>query len=221
MTNTTNRPVVIVVASQKGGVGKSTICANLALAAEQEGLGPVALFDADPQQSLAGWYDDREQETPLLASGPIGQLDAIIERGAGAGIRLFIIDTPPSIANATDDILRRADFVLIPTQDGRPDLRAAADTVERVRTLGKKFAFVLTFIKGSAQAAEAAKVLSREGQIAALIGHRMIFKTAWNTASAAVEAEPKGKAASEIMELWRFVGKETGLIKPAKKKDRI
>jgi ATP-binding protein involved in chromosome partitioning len=38
---------LIAVASGKGGVGKSTVAANLALALKERGLGPVALLDAD------------------------------------------------------------------------------------------------------------------------------------------------------------------------------
>lgn len=215
---TPTKPVVVMIASQKGGVGKSTLCANLAIAAEQDGLGPVALYDTDPQQSLAWWYFERQDhDTPLLIEGQISKLDETIEKAAQAGVRLVIIDTPPSVTNANDDLVRRSDFVLIPTQDGRPDIRAASQTVERVQQIGKPFAFVLTFVKGQRQAAAAAKFLSHHGPIAAMIGHRMVFKTAWNTASAAIETEPRGLAANEVRELWQYLGKQTGLLAPKKK----
>ena len=38
---------LIAVASGKGGVGKSTVAANLALALKLSGVGEVALLDAD------------------------------------------------------------------------------------------------------------------------------------------------------------------------------
>ena len=65
------RPVVIVLASQKGGVGKTALSAHLAVAAEATGNGPVVLYDTDPQQSLAEWWQDREAETPQLARGGV------------------------------------------------------------------------------------------------------------------------------------------------------
>lgn len=44
---------VIVLASQKGGSGKTTLAGHLAVEAERQGAGPVALIDTDPQGSLA------------------------------------------------------------------------------------------------------------------------------------------------------------------------
>jgi chromosome partitioning protein len=43
---------VIVLASQKGGAGKTTLAAHLAVAAEAAGDGPAVLIDTDPQGSL-------------------------------------------------------------------------------------------------------------------------------------------------------------------------
>jgi chromosome partitioning protein len=39
----------IVLASQKGGAGKTTTARHLAVEAERQGEGPVALIDTDPQ----------------------------------------------------------------------------------------------------------------------------------------------------------------------------
>src|SRR5579862_4904544 len=47
---------VIAVASQKGGSGKTTIAAHLAVRADAVDHGPVVLIDTDPQGSLAAWW---------------------------------------------------------------------------------------------------------------------------------------------------------------------
>ena len=43
----------IVIASQKGGSGKTTLSGHLAVEACRAGVGPVSLIDTDPQGSLA------------------------------------------------------------------------------------------------------------------------------------------------------------------------
>jgi chromosome partitioning protein len=62
---------VIVLATQKGGAGKTTLCGHLAVEAERAGAGPVALIDADPQSSLSDWWNVRKKGTPVIAQ--IGQ----------------------------------------------------------------------------------------------------------------------------------------------------
>lgn len=88
------KPTVIVLASQKGGVGKTTLAAHLAVAADAAGIGTVAVYDTDPQQSLARWWDRREAETPYYARGGVDELDATLERLGEKGLRLLVIDTP-------------------------------------------------------------------------------------------------------------------------------
>jgi len=51
----------VAVIARKGGVGKSTIAGNLAVALEEIGHAVVAL-DADPQGSLAAWTQMRDPE---------------------------------------------------------------------------------------------------------------------------------------------------------------
>ena len=58
----------IVLTSLKGGSGKSTIAANVAVEAERQGVGKVAIADTDaPQGSASHWWNARSAETPLFA----------------------------------------------------------------------------------------------------------------------------------------------------------
>jgi RecA/RadA recombinase len=61
------RMKTIVFASQKGGAGKTTLAAHLAVAAVKAGDGPCVLIDTDPQASLTDWWNGREDETPAFA----------------------------------------------------------------------------------------------------------------------------------------------------------
>ena len=215
---TTKRPKVLVVASQKGGVGKTALSAHLAVAAEQAGFGPVVLYDTDPQGSLARWFHDREADTPKLARGGVEDLPATLDRLGAAAIRLVVVDTPPALTDAIRAVVEHADFVLIPTQDGKTDITAIGNTVRLVRELERPYAFALTFIKrNTTQATSAAMLLSKHGAMAGSVAHRMAFKTAWNDGRTALETEPRGKAAEEVRELWSYVGEAIGLVAVTRK----
>ena len=52
----------VVITSQKGGSGKTTVAAHLAVATEQTGHGPSVLIDTDPQQTLTTWWKARKRK---------------------------------------------------------------------------------------------------------------------------------------------------------------
>lgn len=53
--------MIIVIGSQKGGPGKTTVAVNLAVEYARQGR-DVVLVDADPQRSAARWHSDREEQ---------------------------------------------------------------------------------------------------------------------------------------------------------------
>ena len=119
---------VLVLASQKGGAGKTTLAAHLAVAAEAAGDGPTVLIDTDPQGSMSAWWNVREAETPALAPTTIALLPEKLAALAAAGYRLAVVDTPPAITEAIGAVVRSADLVLIPTRPSPHDLRAVGST---------------------------------------------------------------------------------------------
>src|SRR6202011_5709218 len=95
-----NKMHVIVLASQKGGAGKTTLAAHIAVAAEAAGDGPAVLIDADPQGSLSAWWNVREAQVPALAPTTIAELPAKLTALAEAGYAVAVVDTPPAITEA-------------------------------------------------------------------------------------------------------------------------
>jgi chromosome partitioning protein len=134
---------IIVVASQKGGAGKTTLSRSLAVAAQQK-AGMTALLDTDPQGSLTSWWNRRESETPVLVKIDPAELDAGIVKLEAAGIEYLFIDTPPSVHPELEDLLARATLVLIPVRPSPDDLDAVGDTLALVEKAGSPFVFVLT-----------------------------------------------------------------------------
>ncbi len=103
----------LVLASQKGGVGKTTLAAHLAVAAEKAGNGPCVLIDTDPQASLAAWWNGRKADTPAFAPVTPQELTRKLEALSQAGYAYAFIDTPPAITESIRAWVAQADFVLI------------------------------------------------------------------------------------------------------------
>jgi len=55
----------IAFVTQKGGAGKTTLAASIAVAAQESGEN-VAILDLDPQRSLEDWGDNRESDKPAV-----------------------------------------------------------------------------------------------------------------------------------------------------------
>jgi chromosome partitioning protein len=215
-------PKVLVLASQKGGVGKTCLSAHLGVAAEEAGAGPVVFIDADPQASLSDWWQRRKAKTPRFAKDGLADLASTLKRCGDGGARLVVIDTPPANSDSLRKILEHADFVLIPSQDGISDINAIKKTVAMVKEVRKPFAMALTFVnKRTTQYADATRTLSRAGPIAAVISYRIIFKRAEIDGRTVQEVERGGAAAGEISELWQFIGEEMGLIEKAQEEKEL
>ncbi|WP_082824113.1 ParA family protein [Crenobacter luteus] len=197
----------IVVASQKGGVGKTTIAGHLGVMAEQSKEGPVALIDTDPQGSLASWWNERTSEAPLFARVEIGKLTEHLQALSKGGIKLAIIDTPPSVTEMIQQVLRIADLVLIPTRPSPHDLRAVGSTVELVENAGKRMIFVINGAAPRARiAGEAAVALSQHGTVAPVtLYQRTDFASSMIDGRTVQEIDPKGRSAEEIGQLWKYV----------------
>lgn len=213
----------LVLASQKGGAGKTTIAASLAIAAELAGAGPAVLIDTDPQGSLSAWWNSREANTPALASASLAELPAKLEALAGAGFKLAVIDTPPAITDAIKSVVKLADLVLIPTRPSPHDLRAVGSTVDIAQEAARPFAFVVTQAKANARlTVQAVAALSAHGPVAPAIVHdRVDYAASMVDGRVVQEADPKGRSAEEIMQLFAFVQERMNAKKQTKKKETV
>ncbi|GAB7082402.1 AAA family ATPase [Megalodesulfovibrio paquesii] len=202
----------LVIASQKGGVGKTTLAGHLAVAAELAGHGPVALVDTDPQASLSAWWKERSAETPLLADCRPEALAEHLERLDTAGAALAIVDTPPAISGLISRVIACADLVLIPTRPSPHDLRAIGATVDLVESAGKRLVFA---INGAAYRArlthQTSSALSQHGTVAPVIIHqRQDFAASMIDGRTVQETDPASKSAEEIAQLFTYVLKQLG-----------
>lgn len=197
----------LVIASQKGGAGKTTLAAHLAVAADQAGHGPVVLLDTDPQGSLSAWWNSREGDSPALASASLAELGDKLQALAAAGVGLAVIDTPPAITAAISDVVKLADLVLIPTRPSPHDLRAVGSTVDLVQDAGRPFAFAVTQAKPNTRlTVQAVAALSAHGAVAPAVVHdRVDYAASMVDGRTVLETDTKGRSAEEMRQLLAFV----------------
>ncbi len=197
---------VIVLASRKGGAGKTTLTSHLAVEAERAGAGRVALADTDPQGGLAAWFNAREAQTPYFVD--VGQgLSSAIKACRNGGVDVLIIDTPPSVTETISSVIAFANLVVVPVRPSPNDLRAVGGTVELVARAKKPLVFVVNQVTPRARiTAEAAIALSQHGTVApSMLASRVDFATSMTDGRTAGELDASSRSAGEVTALWSYL----------------
>ncbi|MCI0595336.1 MAG: ParA family protein [candidate division Zixibacteria bacterium] len=202
----------IVINSQKGGSGKTALCRLLSVEAARshpDKVASVFLIDTDTQRTLSQWHEAREAEEPRRVDCPVEALGAGLGELEKHGAKFVFIDTPPQASENLDPVFLLADLVVIPIKPTSDDLKAAAVTVNRLKALDVPFLFVVTqAIQNTNITAQAVAALSHHGPVAeTIIVNRVIYPAAFTDGRTPQEIEPRGRAARETAELWKFIQK--------------
>lgn len=153
--------VVVAVMNQKGGVGKTTVAQHLAVVWKAQGLS-VLLVDADEQETLFEWAEQRRENTnmPLVRYGDIlarrygicreWREETLSEQTpetvrCATGVELLdlirverpsrdviVIDCPPRLGEEQQSSLLVSDVVLVPVTPGQKNV---GSTVHATRTM--------------------------------------------------------------------------------------
>jgi chromosome partitioning protein len=197
----------LVLASQKGGSGKTTLSGHLAVQAEASGAGPVAIIDTDPQASLSHWRNSRKSASPHLAKlGPL-DLEGTLSELRASGFKLVVIDTPPAITASISQVVAQADLVIIPARPSPHDLRAVGATADIAARHRKPVIFVVNGATARARiTGEAAVALSQHGTVApVMLINRVDFAASMVDGRTVGEVVPNAASAGEIRDLWSYV----------------
>jgi chromosome partitioning protein len=203
---------IVAVVSQKGGTGKSTICTNLAVAAQRQGLRTL-VSDTDPQASALDWKKTRSLDEPMVLGAKSAAIHPLRFAADRAGVDLMIIDTQAASVSCAVEAAKIADLTLIVARPTPIDLRAAAATVAALKPLRRSCAFVLN----QAPCLRAGREPTLLGEaVALLVGFglpvaptalrsRAVFQHAYGEGLSALECAPQSQAADEVARLWSYV----------------
>jgi chromosome partitioning protein len=201
---------IIAVIAQKGGAGKTTVALSLAIAAEQDGLHTL-IVDVDPQATACNWADRRQSQNPLVIDAQPARMPQALEKARSGGINLVVIDTPPRSEQSALAAAKLADLIIIPCRPQRFDLETIPNTIELIAMAGGKPALV---VLNSTPAQGDRQRQARQAIEAMLLpvrpvtfGHRAAFGDAGVIGQTALEFDPRGKAAQESRELYKYVNR--------------
>ena len=198
---------VITVAQQKGGSGKTTVAANLAVGFRRRGL-TVAVVDLDPQGSLGHWFMTRAETLPDLVEG----MDFATSSAWGISYEcrklsgandVVIIDTPPKADSDLRPALRVADLVIVPVSVSHVDLWATESVLDLAQREGREALVVMNRTRqGTRLGADVAKKAEQlEARIAKSgFANRVAYAEAAGQGRGVLEM-PKGPAHKEVTDL--------------------
>jgi chromosome partitioning protein len=229
--------ITVAVVNTKGGVGKTTLAAALAVRASQERVSEgrsktrparVAMVDLDPMGSLAAWWNrrpkrqlkDGEEESPYIFTGASDAPDAV-ERAERDGWEWCFLDGPPAFLVTVEEMISAADFTLIPIKPSMADVLATQDTIVLARKSGKPFLCVINDVGPTEKVAEKIRQDLFSGDLRdhiaeADIVHRVSHIKGMNAGKSAAEVDGgrDKQAAKDIENLWKQV--KAAAIKAAK-----
>jgi len=207
--------LVITVAQQKGGTGKTTLAANLAVALAATRR--VALLDIDPQKSLVRWHSLRRarlhQAAALAFSDVSGwRLPAELAR-LRQGHDVVLIDSPPQLDTDARVAVRAADLVLVPIQPSMPDVWAAEGTLRLAADERRPAHLMFNRAPNTSKLRDtiASDVAGRNLPLLhSALGNRACFAHAFAAGLGVTEAAPRSIAAAELRALLAELQELTG-----------
>jgi len=210
---------VITVAQQKGGSGKTTLAANLAIALMNRDHS-VAVLDSDPQGSLGRWFMERRARM-----GGAAGLDFATASAWGVGYEceklaaahdFVLVDTPPKIDSDLRPALRESDLVLVPVALSHLDLWATESVLEMAGRVGRPALLVMNRAarraKLTAQVADQLATLETP-RAATMLGNRVVFAEVLGTGTGVSEVAPQSPAAAEVEALLDEIGAVLGALR--------
>jgi len=197
---------VIAFSNQKGGSGKTTLSANIAVLWSNSGY-KVAVIDADAQKSLTYWIEERKKyygEEDIGISSYNFDIRNINEelKKIKRKYDFIIIDSPPSITYDTLQIVRASNKVFVPAQPSPLDLMATLPFLELAKKERKNPIIILNRVMARAKLTDAMILRLRYAgaKIArSRLSSKVIFAETFSVGRGVIDISVTSDAAKEII----------------------
>lgn len=198
--------MVIALASQGNGSGRTMLAAHIAAQAERTGDGPVGVLDLDPAGDLFHWWTRRQgkMESPAFgAHCDTNGLSLTLESMAAGGVRLCVLDTPAGDSASLAPVAAVADLIVIPCDI---DMASAGEAAALGREIcgGATIAFVVNCRthSGGEPGNALSAISSGGGWPAGTVQHSRAYAIAMTAGRTVTESHAGSEAAHDIAELW-------------------
>ena len=220
---------IITVANQKGGVGKTTVCCNLAVEAAKEGY-KVLILDADKQKSSMVFRANRgdKAEKHDISAFIVNDKNVLMDsQKLQADFDIAFID-----GGGHNDVLFRAclyaaarGMILLPLKGSELDFRSSQETIDiiqKAREVGVNIPAYAVWNMAKARTIVGNQINSLMGEYAPTmdvgylgcrLGDREAFVQSYSLGLGVSEYDPTSKAAAELALLWEEVKEKMGLNK--------
>ncbi|MDA0870166.1 MAG: ParA family protein [Proteobacteria bacterium] len=199
---------IITIAQQKGGSGKTTLAANLAVSFSLNRNLKTTILDADPQGSLGKWFIQRESKLKdkNLIKMKTSSLWGVQYESNSLKDKtdMIIIDTPPKLDADGRPAIQIADLILIPVSPSQVDFWATESIIDLAQREKKKILVVINRANAKSRLLNEAKQFiskMKVDQSNTIIGNRQIFISSMGLGLSAIEKQKSGKGSTEISSL--------------------
>jgi chromosome partitioning protein len=128
---------ILTIATSKGGAGKTTLTAALAVWLARQKYS-VAVLDADPNCGFSGWYAQAYEGDPLAVSAESRSIEVVDHAQAEADRHHIVLLDTAGFQNLTAaSAITVADFVLIPAMPDAGSVVEAIKTIRQAASLGR------------------------------------------------------------------------------------
>jgi chromosome partitioning protein len=157
---------IIGVVSQKGGVGKSTLCQLIAREAASQGKAAKILDFDTKQMSSVDWVRERLQRDvePAVEAEPTRDVRKAVKLNRDYDI--ILLDGAPGTPKRTAEMIGECDLIILPTGASRADLVPTLALARRLSDMKHDAAgpfFALCRVMTDSEVAEARSVIGMAG----------------------------------------------------------